>query len=138
MAAAGALVAVLSTVLHGRPMVRPSVPLDVVPVTATSDQKTVGFREPFRTGQKVTTVRELHVFGGGDHGRVKVTGDAARVRLISIDGQIQAHDALRPGWYMVEADFGAGVFLAAGSVEVEPGKEHRLLCSSQRRACGSS
>lgn len=67
-------------------------------------------------------------------GLVQVTGDALSVRFVALDGRRHPEGLLRPGSYLVAADFGQGA-ASAGRVEVQANQVVRVDCSVSARSC---
>jgi hypothetical protein len=67
-------------------------------------------------------------------GAVVVTGDAPAVRLVSSNGQRHRDGLLKPGTYLVSADFGDGAIMA-GRFDLVVGERVIVDCSVSARVC---
>ncbi len=70
----------------------------------------------------------------GHLGRVKVSGDAKAVSLRGEGGTVQQAGDIPPGSYLIQADFGEGLF-HAGNLVVLAGKTHTIDCRAATLGC---
>jgi serine/threonine-protein kinase len=67
-------------------------------------------------------------------GRIDLEGDVPSVRLVSVDGRRHRPGVLKPGDYLVSADFGDGARMA-GRFSLRDGERIILDCSTAALAC---